>query len=115
MPLARDKILINGGGGGGNSPVRGDIEGNHVVVCAYNAALIYAFSTAEMVAKEIEEHGWEKEPEAIAFRDAQTKLCLEIENAQASYTQLQAAHVQAERALVTKMSAWLDSKILAKP
>lgn len=102
MPLARNKIIINGGGGGGNQAV---INGN-----AKGIERVY--DNAAFLAEELEDMDLLKEPEALRFKERMEKLCDPFHLAQKEYQAAQLMHKDGVEKLVEDMRNYIDGKIL---
>jgi len=102
MPLARNKIILNGGGGGGNNAV---IGGNA-------KGLKKVYENAEFLADELETNGWLKEPDALKFKERMEGLCTPFHATQKAYQKAQLDHKDGVEALVEDMRNYIDKKLL---
>lgn len=102
MPLARDKILINSG----------DIAGDDAISAGNAEAIQQAYAGALILATEIHEKGWDKEPDALDFLKRQEHLCAQYEGDYYEHHEHQRDHLKQMRALTNDMRLWLDKRLL---
>jgi hypothetical protein len=98
MPSLRDKLLLNSGGlAAGNCAVAGNADG-----------LQDQFSTALIIAREIEDKGYLWHPDVLKFRDRVKEICTRIDIAQDDYIEAQTQARLELRSLTDEMREWFD-------
>lgn len=105
MPSLRDKLLLNSGGlAAGNCTVAGAADG-----------LQDQFSTALIIAREIEDAGHLWNPDVLNFRDRVKEICTKVDKAQDHYiSALTRARLDLRR-LTDEMREWFDMMLQQPP
>lgn len=105
MPLIRDKILLN----------KGVIGGDDDIATGNAAAIQKSYENGSVIAAEIEQKGWLREPQALDFLARQEALCASYEGDYFEHHKHQRDHLVQHRTLVNDMRLWLDKKLKQQP
>lgn len=105
MPGVKDKLLLNEGG----------LAAGDCVVAGQADALQEQYSTAGIIAKEIEDAGLLNSPDALKFKSAVESICQNIDNAQDAYVKAQHEARLQLRELTDKMRVWFDQQSVKTP
>lgn len=103
-PYSVDKIIID----------KGQDKGDAAITNGYITALEHEYEGAQVLAEEMNEHGWLQDADALDFLARQEAICQRSAQKNAAYHEWLREHLKAQRELVHDMRLTIDKK-LRKP